>query len=448
MAEKIKKHALRALISYAVFLFISMVTSSVFIIAGGGFVHELNISSEPLFAFSSLTLLFSVYSVIRAFELYDLGARRIFVAEIGKKYSLKDDLRISFGHPYMKVKTLVETAVILLLVLILPVGVGYRYLMRAVSSVIPVSGWNVYFLKNAIMGPVALLMTLLARTSAHKWWIVARTTERERLEGMQNPIPRLVIELVKIFVIYLAGFVVLPTLIMLIVSLILTIGLLSSQPWIIPVALVILFVPMIQRNVRALSRRARIYGYIKRRLIKAGYTITDIRYPVISSISPRDGATFNMSRDGETYSVKLISSKVRRFPMFINTEGFVTVKHTVSFMRITLFHLMTDIDYSFGSSEKKIVVLAPSSRRVYINWGRTDTAYDDGDGGTVPTIVTMRAAIMSGGKASRGIHGPGYISDVDRGIIKTFETGDKIGEYKFFTPSGFVSAAENNCLER
>ncbi len=448
MGEKIKRYALRALISYLVFLFVSVVTSSVFVLAGGGFVSELNISRMPLFAFASLTVLFSIYSVIRAFELYDLSARSAFIARAGRKYSLKDDIRITFGDPLIRVKFITETSVILLLIFILPSGVGYRYMMAAVKGIIPVSGWGEYFLKSAIMCPVAFVMTFLARTSAHKWWIVARTAERERLDGMTRPVPRLVIEIAKIFFIYLVSFVALPTVIMLIASLILTFGLLSRQPWIIPVVAVIFVVPFVLRNLGALSRRRRMYRYIKKRLLLSGYKLTDISYPVISAISPRAGATFTMTKDGKSYAVKLISPKVRRFPMFINSEGFATVKHTVSFLKITLFHVMTDIDYSFASDEKRIVVLAPAPRRVYINWGRTDTAYDDGDGGTVPTIVTMRAAIMSGGKASRGVHGPGYVSDIDRGIIKPFETGDKIGEYKFFTPAGFVSAADNDCLER
>ena len=447
--ERIRRHALRALLSYLAFLFVTMVTSSVFILAGGGFINELNISKKPLFAFGSLTILFSMYSVVRAFELYDLRARAAFIPKIGKKYSLRDDLRISFTDPEMRAKTVTETATLLALIIILPTGLGYKYLMAAVGGILPMTGLTRYFLKSAIMCPVALIMTFLARTSAHKWWIVARTAEREKLDNMKNSEPRLILELLKIFAIYLVSFVVLPTVIMLIASLILTFALLSKQPWILPVLAVLTVVPFVFRNMRALRRRSSVYRYIRKRLVGAGYLLTDVSYPVISAVSPRAGATFTMSKDGESYSVKLISPKVRRFPLFINTEGFATVKHTVSFLRITLFHVMTDIDYSFASDDKKIVVLAPAPRRVYINWGRSDTAYDDGDGGALPTIVTMRAAVMSGGKSSRGgVHGPGYVSDIDRGIIKTFETGDKVGEYKFFTPTGFVSAAENNCLER
>lgn len=448
MGEKIKKHVIRAALSYAAFLFISVITSSVFVLAGSGLISELNLPREPLFAFASLTIIFSMYSVVRAFELYDLRARAVFIGKAGKRYSLADDLKITFTDPDMRLKTVSETAVILLFIIILPSGVGYRYLMAAINGIVPVSGLAEYFLKSAVMCPVALVITFLARTSAHKWWMIARTAERERLDAMKSPEPRLMLEVLKIFAIYLVGFVVLPTVIMLITSLILTFGLLSRQPWILPVVSVIVVMPIVFRNLHALSRRARVYRYIRKRLILSGYTLTGVSYPVISALRQTEGATFTMTKGEQVYSVKLISSKVRRFPLFINTEGFATVKHTVSFLRITLFHVMTDIDYSFASDNKKIVILAPAPRRVYINWGRSDTAYDDGDGGTMPTVVTLRAAITSGGKSSRGVHGPGYVSDVDRGIIKTFETGDKIGEYKFFTPEGFVSAADNNCLER
>ena len=88
-------------------------------------------------------------------------------------------------------------------------------------------------------------------------------------------------------------------------------------------------------------------------------------------------------------------------------------------------------------------------RKLYINYGRSDTAYDDGDGGTLPTVVALRSAITHGAKSGvRSVHGPGYITDVDRGIIKPLVTGDKVGEYKFFSPEGFISALDNNCVER
>ena len=116
-----------------------------------------------------------------------------------------------------------------------------------------------------------------------------------------------------------------------------------------------------------------------------------------------------------------------------------------------LFYIMTDTDYRM-EGENKIVIFTPMPRAVYINWGRTDIAPDDGEGANEGGGAFMMGIMAGGGikQRSRGstVHGPGYVSDVDRGIIKPFETGERIGEYKFFTPEGFISAVDNNCLDR
>ena len=49
---------------------------------------------------------------------------------------------------------------------------------------------------------------------------------------------------------------------------------------------------------------------------------------------------------------------------------------TVSFLKITLFHIMTDTEYKFESDAKKLVVFSPMPKRLFINYGRTDTAPD------------------------------------------------------------------------
>ena len=155
-----------------------------------------------------------------------------------------------------------------------------------------------------------------------------------------------------------------------------------------------------------------------------------------------------ISKGEKRYAVKLASVTRRGRPVYISPDGYYTVKHTVSILKITLFHIMSDTEYAFSSDAAKLVVFSPMPKRMYINYGRTDTAPDDGDGGTLPTAVVLRAAVTGSGSRGRSIHGPGYVSDVDRGIIKPFETGERVGEYKFFTPAGFISAMENDCLDR
>ena len=440
---------LRSLAFYYVYIVLSLILSGLFILCCTGIMKSLHIPKEPIFAVSTLGLIFSSYSFARAFELYDLRARRAFIDKMGDKYSLVRDLKISFSDPLLGFKTIVQLGIILSLAFILPYEFGYGFLMQSLSGLVTLEEMQLYFLKSAIVLPTLLLIILLAKTSAHKWWIIARTAERERMDTLERPNLRLLLEILKISGIYTVSFATLPTVIMLIVSLILTLGLFSVQPWIIPVLLVLLTVPFLIRAAVTLLIRYRFWRRLKSTLHRCGYELTDVVSPIFSSVRARRGATFVMSLGDRTYAVKLLSSVKRRKPVFLNSEGFFTVKNTVSFMKITFFHIMTDVEYDFESEYTKIAVFSPMPRRVFLNWGRTDTAFDDGDGGGVPTVATVRAAAMSGGRSSgRGIHGPGYVSDIDRGIIKPFETGERIGGVKFFTPAGFISAVDNDCLDR
>ena len=446
--NEILKSSLRALIMYVTFISVSFIASLLFILGSGYLLDELNLPIQPVYALSTLSLVLCLYSLTRAFELYDLDARRTFLSLADNRYSLIKDLKITLAGA-LSLKFYVSVSVMVLLAAILPYQIGYNYLMVSINGLLNLSSGWLYVIKIIVVCPLILFTVLLAKTSAHKWWIVARTGEREKLDALKMPNIRLFLEVLKITAIYTVAFYVFPPVIMLLVSLALTVGLFTTQPWIIPVVLVLLVVPRAVRSIILLCKRARFYKRLRKSALACGYSVNRIRRPVISVLFPTSGATLTIEGNGKKYVVKLLSSASRRKPVFINTSGFFTVKHTVSLIKISLFHIMRDIDYAFESDGVKICIFTPMPRKLFVNYGRTDTAYDDGDGGAVPTVIAMRAAISSGGKSSvRSVHGPGYISDVDRGIIKPFETGERVGEYKFFTPNGFISALDNNCVER
>ena len=448
----IKSRALRELLSqcafYIVYITLSTVLSAIFVLCCTGIVNELRLPMEPVFAVSSLGFIFSAYSVSRAAELYNLGRRQFFISKLGDKYSLRRDLAVSFSGeelPY----TLIRIGTPALLAFLSPIRLGYGFIMRSLTPTFTALGGSLFLWKGLIVCPVLIFISLLAETSAHKWWIVARTAEREKLDRLTTPVIRTALEILKISVIYCISFAVLPAVIMLFVSLVLTFGVFSIQPWIIPVVAVIIPLPPLVRRVRHLLLRRRYFRRTLRSLRAAGYTVEEINHPIRSVLRHYAGASFVIRRGDDSWAVKLVSSGHRRRPVYINTEGFFTAKQTVSFMKINLFHIMHDYEYAFESEHKKLVVFSPMPHRVFLNYGRCDTAPDDGDGGTVPTVALLRSAITSGGASStRTVHGPGYISDVDRGIIKPFETGEVVSGYKFFSPRGFVSAADNSCLDR
>ncbi len=440
----------RIAIAYTVFLVVSGILSFLFITAGTSLADELRIDMYPFYIAVSILLPLSFYSIFRAFELYDRDAQKSFALENVGRYRFTSGLRLLFKTPTLRRKLLLTLALVDLAILVLPYRVGFRFLAASFNSLFSLSPLQMKFLVIITACPIFSLLILLAKTSAHKWWVIAPTAEREKILGARSHDLRLFLEILKITAVYGVAFPVLPTVFMLILSMVLTFGQFTLWIW---VGIFLFFaVLFITRASVALSKRLRFLKKLKKCLARNGYTISKIQRPIISVFLPDRDEDFTIERGGITYTVKLVGSARRSRPMYISPDGVITEKHTVSFMKINLFHVMHDTHYEL-SGERKIVVISPMPRRVFINYGRTDTAPDDGDGGISPAYISAIAAAkgsgIRGGRATdRSIHGPGYISDVDRGIIKPFETGDFIGEVKFFSPDGFISAIDNDYIGR
>lgn len=449
-AKTYAKEVARAALSYLLFLLISGALSFLFITASSSLANELRTRMHPFYIAAAILLPLSFYSIFRAFELHDGVAQSAFPFEKIGRYTFLDGVKALFTTPVLRRKLLVTLATVNLAVLALPYRVGFRFLVAALNPAFDLTPTEAKLITVGVACPVLSLIILLAKTSAHKWWVIAPTGERDKILGAKSHNLCLLLEVVKITVVYAISFPTLPTVFMLILSMVLTFGQFTLWMW-VGVAAIILLV-FICRATLALSRRIRFLKRMKRHLSAAGYTISKIQRPVLSVFLPDRDEDFTIEKDGKVYTCKLVGTHNRRRPMYISPEGVITEKRTVSFMKITLFHIMRDTRYELDG-ENKIVIISPMPKKVYVNHGRTDTAPDDGDGGVTPTYVTVMAAAKSGnargGRATdRTIHGPGYISDVDRGIIKPFETGDFIGDVKFFSPEGFISAIDNDYIGR
>ena len=99
--KKILSISLRTLILYAVFVCLSCICSALFILGSGYLLEQLNLPREPVLALSTVSILFCLYSLTRAFELYDLDARGEFLGFIGEKYSLHKDLKLPLRELYL-----------------------------------------------------------------------------------------------------------------------------------------------------------------------------------------------------------------------------------------------------------------------------------------------------------------------------------------------------------
>lgn len=441
---------LRSLLSFLSFLLISGLLSGGFLLAGFALVNELNVERHPLYIAAAILLPLSFYSIHRAFELYDKGAQEAFPFDSIERYGFLSGMGILFKTPTLRRKLLISLLTLNLLIIILPYEVGFKWLIGAIYPAFDMPRGVAELTCSLIACPILSAVLILAKTSAHKWWVIAPTGERDRILGDRRKNRNLALELLKITVIYGIGFPVLPSVFMLALSMVLTFGKFALGFWISLAVILVILASL--RSLIAIGRRCRFLRRMKHSLKAEGYTLSKIQRPILSVFLPDMDEDFTVSRDGVTYTCKLIGSTHRRRPMYISPSGVITERHTVTFMKITLFHIMHDTHYTVAG-ENRIIILTPLPKRVFINYGRTDTAFDDGDGGNLLSYYSTVAYAKGGGyKQSRAtdrrIHGPGYISDLDRGIIKPFETGERIGGVKFFTPSGFISAIDNGCLDR
>ena len=440
----------RVAISHTVFLVVSGILSFLFITSGSSLADELRIDMYPFYIAVSILLPLSFYSIFRAFELYDREAQESFPFEIVGRYRFVTGMKILFKTPILRRKLLSALLTVNLAIAILPYRIGFRFLAAFFNSLLILTPTETKLLVMASACPIFSLLIILAKTSAHKWWVIAPTGERDKILCRGSKNHRLFLEILKITAVYGIAFPILPTVFMLILSMVLTFGQFTLWIWVGIFAVIL--AAFIIRTVVAVSKRLSFLKKMKRCLRQNGYTISKIQRPIASVFLPDRDEDLTIERDGTIYTIKLVGSARRSRPMYISPDGVITEKHTVSFMKINLFHVMHDTHYEL-SGENKIVVISPMPRRVFINYGRTDTAPDDGDGGIAPAYLSVIAAAkgsgIRGGRATeRSIHGPGYISDVDRGIIKPFETGDFIGDVKFFSPEGFISAIDNDYIGR
>ncbi len=461
--ERVKKIALwiareaaRALICYIAFILTGNVIGKLFAYTGIAIAKTMFLSPRVVYIVASLAICFAPYSISRAFELYDRSAQEAFVRYSVRRYKIAQGFGILFKDRILGGKLAVHLITYLALAAALPWRLGFEMAVRAFIPEGAIAPGIGKLISIGVAVPVIFIVVVLAKTSAHKWWVIAGEAERERILHHRHPKLRLFLEVLKIFVIYAMGFYVLPSSLMLIVSAILMVSLFRDVRIWIGLAAFILLIASIRRT-RALVCRAKLVRRLKRSCKVKGYVIKAMHAPVLRALLDREGADVVFEGGGEIYYLKIVSSVRRASPMYISPEGIVSARHTYGFMKFEFFHVMTDVLYAFDAPEgaKKLVVFAPLPRKLFFNFGRTDTKPDDGLGGFNTYTGGAHALVGMNPYASSGSHtagtrfrGPGYVSDVERGIIKHFQTGDKVGEYKFFNPDGLISGIDNDCLDR
>ena len=270
VAKIYAKETARAIISYTLFLLISGVLSFLFITASSSLANELRTKMHPFYIAAAILLPLSFYSIFRAFELHDGEAQTVFPFEKIGRYTLFGGIKAIFTTAVLRRKLLVTLATVNLAVLALPYRIGFRFLVAALNPGFDMTPTEAKLITVGVACPVLSIIILLAKTSAHKWWVIAPTGERDKILGAKSHNLRLIIEVLKIAAVYAISFPTLPTVFMLILSMVLTFGQFTLWMW-IGIAAIIL-IAFICRATLALSRRIRFLKRMKKHLASAGYT--------------------------------------------------------------------------------------------------------------------------------------------------------------------------------
>lgn len=452
-AKAIAIELFRGVVCYLSFIFVSFLISLPFIIAGEAAAEKQRFDVEYIYAISAIALPFSLYSTVRCFELYDKGAQRASAPEPWVGHSLRDRAKNILTEPTLRMKLLVHLACFVGLAMLFPYKFGYSYLVNIFyqDTAATVAEGRVVLLCTVV--PLILLLLPVAKLSAHKWWRVARPEVRERILGVRLPKLRLALEMIKITAIYLVGFLVLPTTLGIIVTLALIAGLFAQPKFLIGFGAVILAIFLLVLY-RIFKKRRRFYRRIKTALRENGYTLTAVHRPVLSAIIKTEKPNLEFERDGRKYSMRIMTLPYRR-PSFFCENGTVTTKTAIKLLHFDLFFLMKDRPYDFDAEGSKIILLLPAPKRAYFNYGAPEAIPDEGRNGYLSMAeigAQARAGVMgfnTGSSKSGGAYrGPGYVSDVDKGLLKPIQNGDKIGDYRFYSARGLISAIDNDVLDR
>jgi len=429
--KRIGIELLRSSLAYFSFVFISSVLFSLFFLVYVSITPSYERVPTLMYVVSSLSIPFTLYSTLRSFELYDKESQITFL-RIDGKYSFKNDLKAIYNNPTLRLKILTRLGVFLFFILVLPYTVGFKQLVGCFYPELDMPVARANLIAKAIMCPITLLLLHVSTASAHKWWLLGSDLSRDKILNCRHCNLRVFLEQIKIFVIYGISFYLLPEALLMIIGLFSTLLLFRDLTILIWFIGIVAFLVIIY-YLRAFKLRGRFLKRLYKLAEDEGWEITKIPHPYLSVIKPSAAADFTLKKEGRAFSCKLIGSVRRRNPTYIDYDGKITDKVTVSIMKVELFHFLIDSDYTFSGEGQKIVILAPEPKRIFLNQGRTDVAPDSQD---------MRY-VMSSAKGGK------VLSPLLRTpVTKLFQTGDRVGEYKFFTSEGFLSAMDNNVLHR
>ncbi len=154
--------------------------------------------------------------------------------------------------------------------------------------------------------------------------------------------------------------------------------------------------------IRAFSKRRTFISNLKKYCKTNQVNISEIKKPYLSVFFWHSGSDFTVEKDGKKFECKLIAGVFPGAQTVFSDKGKGHHRHIVQLFRFKIFEFRTDFDFTFESDAKKILILSPTSKKIYVS--------------------------------------------VQGSPARPADTGEKVGEYTVYNATGFLGALDRDCL--
>ena len=176
--------------------------------------------------------------------------------------------------------------------------------------------------------------------------------------------------------------------------------------WFVVIVFAIMLLRWVPGSVRAITKRRKFLRSLRRMVEENRHIeISEIRYPYLSIWKQFDGPSFTLYAHGKKYPCRLLSGRGATISMvFSESGGEGKHRHTFYLRKVELFSLDSAFSYAFDADGYKCLIVTGVPKKCFVG--------------------------------------------SSNGHMTLTDTGARFGDYKFFTPTGFLNAVERNCVER
>lgn len=385
-------------VAYAVFLIISIVTGLIF--EGAVISFQMDEYITPFLVHLVIVclqiLIFS--SVTKTFAANDEEMKKQFFA--GKTPIKKFFQKLIFTVKNLDFWTVSLTFAVL--IFILPMRFCFPDVLECFGITTPSTTQKL--LLSLIIIAVFIVINLFSYISAEKAYIVEEYKKKNNIavsDKEQKPNIKLLKRILFLIFIYYLGGEFLPIFMVIFINTYQILGLFGPVLWLLLISIpIFIAVSFALRYNRAKKKRKEFIDNLTKLCHSTRTSLSEIRDINSSILKDVKGYNFSLDYKGVKYDCKFLCGLNKNDPMFLTEKGEGSTVHAIRIKRKELFRRITTFRYDFESDGKKILIILPVPNKLFSSMGRA------------------------------------------------LDVGDKVGEYKIYTATGFLNALERDCLDK